>query len=335
MEWKSDINHIRNSFNRDVDGNADEKLLNICTLLTKDYLIQGLALYYSLKRHTRHFRLWILCVDKTAYDLLEKMNLDNVTLVGLENIWNKRLAEIEKERQLHEFCWTLKAPFINYLMKNTFLNSLLYMDADLFFFNDVRNIYKEWGDNSIFLTKMWLSPKWKKKAGKYSAGLIGFKKDNMGMKCLRSWMKNCLYWCYDRMENGLWGDQKYLDDWPRMFSKIKISKTKGINAGPWSIKRGYKVHSEGDVIYFDNMELVCYHFSGFEIINENEYELCNRKKLPVKAETIYSVYIDEIQKTIAQIKSVDSSFIQNITGKKNSKLFNHHSVQIDKEWAHG
>ncbi len=325
---------IRNYFNLEANETAGEETPNICTLLTKDYVIQGLALYYSLKRHTPRFQLWVLCVDNTTYYLLEKMNLDNVTLISLENIRSKILAKIERKRQLHEFCWTVKASLVTFLIKNNYnLNSILYMDADLFFFMDARGIYNEWGDNSVFLTKLWLGRNWTQKVGRYSAGLIGFKRDQTGMKCLQSWRRQCLKWCYDRRENGLWADQKYLDDWPRLFSGIKISKHKGINAGPWNIKRGYKVHAEGNDFYFDNMKLICYHFSGFEITNEIEFELCNRKKIPAKAKNIYSIYIEEIRKVIAQIKSVDSSFIHSITGKKRSKLLNPH-IALHEEWDH-
>lgn len=302
---------------------VEVKLPNICTVLTKGYLIQGLAFYRSLKMHTSRFWLWVLCVDDTSFNLLKKMNLANVTPISLEQIRTEKLAHIEQQRQIHEFCWTLKASFATYLFKNYNLDSLLYMDADLYFFKDIATIYSEWGEHSIYLTKLWLSPKSAKKAGKYSAGLIGFKSNRTGMKCLRSWRRKCLTWCYDRRENGLWGDQKYLDDWPRLFPGVKISENKGINVGPWNINRGYKVHSEGNVIYLDNRELVCYHFSGFEIIDEIEFELCNRKKLSVKAEEIYSAYVKEIQKAIAQIKSVDKSFMQRITGKERAKFYNH------------
>lgn len=288
---------------------AGEKVPNICTLLTKDYLVQGLALYYSLKRHTPRFKLWILCVDDTAYALLEKMNLDNVTLVSLENIRDRELAKIEGKRQTHEFCWTLKALLASYLLKNNYnLDSILYLDADLFFFKDVKEIYDEWGDHSIFLTKLRLSRKWEQRRGLYSAGLVGFKRDKSGISCLRSWKRKCLKWCYDRQEYGLWGDQKYLNEWPRLFSKIKISANKGINFGPWNIQRGSKVHTENGLIYCDNQELVCYHFSGFQIINEYEYVLCKYTKKTARAEKIYSVYINEIQKIIAQIKSIDNNF---------------------------
>ena len=307
--------YIKNYFNLEVNENANVKVPKICTLLTKDYLIQGLALYYSLKRHTPRFKLWVLCVDEPSYNLLEKMNLDNVTLISLENIRDARLARIQRKRQTHEYCWTLKSSLLTYLMKNNYnLDSLLYMDADLFFFQDVRNIYKEWGGHSIFLTKLRLNSKWEQRRGRYSAGLVGFKRNYSARKCLGSWRQNCLKWCYDRQEQGRWGDQKYLNDWPRFF-EVKISENKGVNAGPWNIKKDM-VHAVDDVLYIDCMELVCYHFSGFEIFDENEFELCNRKKLPTKAKDIYSVYEDEIRKTILKIKSLDNNFMQTITKKK-------------------
>ncbi|MBS4022849.1 MAG: hypothetical protein KGZ79_10605 [Dethiobacter sp.] len=312
------------NFSRKTNEKNGEKLPNICTLFTKDYLIQGLALYYSLKKYTPRFRLWVLCVDNTAYNMLKRMNLADITLVRLEHIRDERLAKIQRDRQKHEFCWTLKASFVTYLFNNNFnLDSLLYLDADLFFFKDVRAIYTEWADHSIFLTRQWLSPGWQKKAGRYSSGLIGFKRDENGMKCLRLWRRKCLNWCYDRRENGLWGDQKYLDDWPRLFSNIKISDNKGINAGPWNINKGYEVHTEGGNIYFDNRQLICYHFSGFEIITEHEFELCNRKRLSLKAEKIYCAYLEELREIIALIKSIDINYLQRTTKKKRRKLFNH------------
>lgn len=320
---------LTGDFNLGVNEKTDETLPKICTLLTKDYLVQGLALYYSLKRHTPRFRLWVLCVDDTSYNLLQKMNLADVTLVSLDNIKNNKLIKIERNRKVHEFCWTLKAVLLTYLLKNNCnLDSILYMDADLFFFKDVREIYNEWGDKSVYLTKLWLGPKSERKSGRYSAGLIGFKRDKVGMRCLQSWRQKCLKWCYDQHEKGRWADQKYLDAWPHLFSRVNISQNKGINAGPWNIRKGSLVRKD-DVIYYDSTELVCYHFSGFEIITENEFELCNRKKLPAKAKDIYSPYADEIRQTISKISSQDKNFMQNIIKNKSSAYFNHYVIRSE------
>jgi hypothetical protein len=307
--------YIKNYFNLGANEKG-EKFPHICTVLSKDYLIQGLALYNSLKRHTKLFQLWILCVDDTAYSLLEKMNLAGVTLVSLKNIRDKKLAKIERERKLYEFCWTLKASFIFYLLKNNYnLDSILYMDADLYFFKDARRIFSEWAEHSIFLTKLWYSKKWERKLGRYSAGLVGFKRDKAGISCLRSWRKQCLNWCYDRYENGLWGDQKYLNEWPRKFPKVKISDNKGINAGSWNVRRGARVHTENEVFYFDGVELVCFHYSGFHVINETEFELCKWSQKAAKADIVYSVYENEIRQITAQVKYVDNNFFNSLKGK--------------------
>ena len=302
---------INNYFNLEANEEKGREIPNICTLLTKDYLLQGLALYYSLKRHTPRFRLWVLCVDDTAYSILEKMNLAHVTLVSLNNIRDKKLAKIQRKRKINEFCWTLKASLASYLMKNNFnMPSLLYLDADLYFFKDIRHIYREWGEHSVFLTKLRLSPEWRRRLGKYSAGLVGFKRDETGMKCLKSWRRQCLKWCYDNREHeGLWADQKYLDDWPRLFPGVKTTGHRGINAGPWNLRKKFKAHSAGGSIFFNNMELVCYHFSGFKIKNANEFELCVWKKNAHEAEIIYSPYIEELQRIIPLVKSFDNNFL--------------------------
>ena len=123
-------------------------------MFTKDYLIQGLALYNSLKETTSQFHLWILCVDDEAYDLLAKMNLPRVTLISLDNVKNERLAVLEKERQANEFCWTLKASFITFLLKNNLnLGSMLYVDPTCIS-SGMFSIYREWGQQSLFLTKL-------------------------------------------------------------------------------------------------------------------------------------------------------------------------------------
>lgn len=293
---------IRNYFNLEANETAGEGIPNICTLLTKDYLVQGLALYASLKKYSDRFRLWILCMDDTAYHILEGMKLANVTLISMDNIMTWKLDRIQQKRKPYEFCWTMKSVLVTYLLKNNYnLDSILYMDADLFFFKDVRAIYDEWENHSVYLTKLFLSPEWEQKLGIYSAGLVGFKRDKTGRRCLRSWQRKCLRWCYDKQKNGLWGDQKYLDEWPQRYPNVKVSENKGMNAGSWNTKKGCMIYSYNDDIYFENTALVCFHFSGFKIVNENEFVLCKYNKIPAEADSIYSVYLDAIKEIISQV----------------------------------
>ena len=327
---------INNYFNLPVNTKGATQPVQICTLFTKNYLVQGLTLYNSLKKTSGDFHLWVLCVDTEAYSLLARMNLKNVTLISVENVMEQRLKAIQGQRKIHEFCWTLKASFVHYLMKNNYnLESILYVDADLFFFQDVRSIYHEWGNRSVFLTKLRLGPKWAQKVGMFSAGLIGFKRHRSGMKCLRSWRRKCREWCFEHPENGRWADQKYLDQWPKLSSSISISENRGINAGPWNIRKGCLVEEKDGTITVDNDVLICYHFSGFEILKEREFELCNRKRLPEYADKIYHPYLKEIRETIKQVMAIDENFLPSINKNiEPERLLNYCILEAQGGGAH-
>lgn len=313
---------MRNYFNLNLNEAYDKNTCHICTIFSKDYLVKGLALYISLSKNTTKFHLWILCVDDMSYNFMKKINLENTTLLRLKNFEGRKLYKIRMERKTNEYCWTLKAPFIQFIMKNNYgLNSILYCDADLFFFKDVRRIYEEWGNSSIFISKLWMHSKSEKMFGSYSAGLIGFKRDKTAFKCLCWWKIQCIKWCFNKIEEGRWSDQKYLDYWPEMFSNIKITENQGINPGPWNIKR-LEVTENKKCVYCNNYELVVYHYSGFDIFNEWEYELCGRKQIPEKAaRLIYKRYVRQIKKVIEFVKVLDNEFYQNILKDSGSNKF--------------
>lgn len=107
---------------------------HFCTLFDKNYLYKGLALYSSLERYCPNFSLWILCMDKTTYKILKKLQLKQVTLISLKEFEDKKLLSVKNSRTLGEYCWTCTSSLILYLFKRyKKLDIIAYLDADLFF----------------------------------------------------------------------------------------------------------------------------------------------------------------------------------------------------------
>jgi hypothetical protein len=304
---------IVNYFNLEAHEEAARggSIPQICTLVTRDFLLQVLALYRSLHRHTPRFRLWILCVDDASYRVLKQQNLDRATLISLKNLQDTRLAKIRQRRQTFEFCWTLKGTLAAYLLKNHgFMEALLYMDADMFFLQAAGEIYRDWGEASVYLTRLWHHRKWERRLGRFSAGLIGFKRDKTGLKCLETWRRQCLQWCYDRFDRrGFWGDQKYLNPWPRLYPGLKISKHRGINVGPWMLRQGYELQREGGVLQAGGRELVCYHFSGFVAAGDGEFILCRWRRSLAGLESVYDLYTAELRSILAGLSPAEKGLL--------------------------
>ena len=62
------------------------------------------------------------------------------------------------------------------------------------------------------------------KYGKFNVGILGFRNDAEGLRCLRAWRAQCNAWCHDRIEDGKFADQKYLDTWPEAFRTLVVSE---------------------------------------------------------------------------------------------------------------
>ena len=86
------------------------------------------------------------------------------------------------------------------------------------------------------------------------------------MACLNWWREQCIAWCYDRVEDGKFADQGYLDDWPARFNCVRVLDNPGVNLAPWNVKDVKLSISKGKV-YANGSLLVFYHFHALKLIS--------------------------------------------------------------------
>jgi len=247
-----------------------------CTYFDSNYLIRGLALYRSLVRHAMQFRLWVLCFDDLAYEALQKLALPEVDAISLKDFeeGDEELLYAKGNRSRIEYYFTCTPSLPLYILRNhPEVDVITYLDADLFFFSDPSPIYKELGDNSILIIGHRFPPdgKHRERYGVYNVGLLSFRRDNAGLQCLNWWRERCLEWCYDRVEDGRFADQKYLDDWPTRFRGVVVLQHKGAGLAPWNVEN-YSLYLEDGQALVDSQPLVFFHFHGLKQIKRWLYD---------------------------------------------------------------
>jgi hypothetical protein len=236
-------------------------------------MARGLAMYQSLVEHCQEpFTLWILCFDQESYDLLAERNLSQVRLISQQEFEHNDIAlqSVKSDRTQVEYYWTCTPSLPLYILKHyQEVEIITYLDGDLYFFADPKPLYEELGGNSILIISHRYAPKrlhLSHTSGIYNVGWLSFRRDQQGLACLEWWRERCLEWCYARYEDGKFGDQLYLNDWPERFSSVVVSQHKGGNVAPWNIEI-YKLSIVNDSIYVDEYPLLFFHFHAFRYIN--------------------------------------------------------------------
>lgn len=301
-------------------------MLNFCTLFDSNYLTRGLAMYESLKRHCADFHLYIFAFDDKALDVLRELRLEKVTIISLSEFEDEKLLEIKQDRSKGEYCWTCTPSVILYVLKNYPVDNCTYLDADIYFFANPKILIDEMGEKSVLITDHHYSKEYdqSKISGKYCVQFVTFKKNEDGLKVLNWWRDACIDWCYNRVEDGKFGDQKYLDDWVSRFNSVYELKNLGGGVAPWNVNQYSFIKISDQIIGKEitsgrEFQLVFYHFHSLKFVDNNLVQLADKKyKLSDSMQSlIYKPYLQSLQ---FLVDSINKKFGNNFINQKELKF---------------
>jgi hypothetical protein len=235
-----------------------------------------MVLYNSLLKHCPDFHLYVFAFDDACHSYLVSQNLPHLTVVSLKDFEDERLLEVKPGRTAAEYCWTCTASTIYYSITTFGLHNCTYIDADMQFYADPRILLDEMKGASVLITSHRYTAKYDQsvESGKYCVQFVAFLNDERGMKVLKWWRDACIEWCYARVEDGKFGDQKYLDEWPLRFEGVHELQHLGGGIAPWNVQQ-YEFVSKGDTI--SGMEIstgkkfqvVFFHFHGLKLFKND------------------------------------------------------------------
>jgi hypothetical protein len=238
---------------------------NFCTLFDSNYLARALVMFRSLEATGDNFTLYVVCFDDLAFDILNKLKLENLVAIPMSDFENEDLLKVKLDRTAGEYCWTCTPHVIRYILDKFKLSQVTYLDADLCFYDKPSLLLNEFEktQSSVLITEHRYTPAYdySSVSGIYCVQFITFNADDRGLRVLQWWQDRCLEWCYNRAEDGKFGDQKYLDDWTERFEGVHVLKHLGGGVAPWNIQQ-YKLSNSGNKLFVNGFPLVFYHFHG-------------------------------------------------------------------------
>jgi hypothetical protein len=267
------------------------------TLFDTFFLPQGLALHASMERHLKSYRLWILCMDDAVHAALTTLNLPNVNLLKLSELETPELKRVKGGRTTGEYCWTL-TPFTPRLVFEADPNvtRVTYLDADMWFRKDPTPIFDEFeaSGKDVLITEHHYAAEFdqSERSGRFCVQFMTFAR--AGGEVVRKWWEErCIEWCYSRVEDGKFGDQKYLDDWPERFAQsVHVLQNREWLLAPWNATR------------FPYSGAIAWHFHGLRVLMRRNVfagALCGHYPLPFAVrDHVYRLYLEDVAAACAQ-----------------------------------
>jgi hypothetical protein len=285
-----------------------------CTLFDSAYLFKALALYDSLERHCDSFHLTALCFDEEAERVLELLALPHMSTLPLAELerCDPGLVAAKADRSRFEYCCTTTPALPLHLFRTRpELEEVTYIDADLFFFSNPEPLFAEMGDASVLITPHRFPPYLRhyELNGIYNVQFMTFRRDEQGLEALRWWHDRCIEWCYLRLEDGKFADQKYLDDWPERFEGVHVLRHKGGGLAPWNVA-AHRLHQVRETAMVDEDPLIFFHFHRMRLRTDGGYDWRAPGYLvpPGAFELVYRPYLLALDLAKQRVRDVDPSF---------------------------
>lgn len=238
--------------------------ITIATYFDSGYLPRAVALFDSLSS-TESLNFEVLALDHSSEQAASRFTHTRVTQIDKFLEREGHVANsIEGLNKAERIFATGPSFLLEVMSRVTEGDWLIYCDADLIFYKDIDEYMSLFEDSSVVIVPHNHYP-WNRKRlakyGEYNVGLVAFRNDQDGREVLEFWAKSCLEWCRDFPDSGRYADQKYLERFPVLTSKVSVDRRVGANLAPWN-SSFKKLRRNGAEILVNEQPLFFFHMQG-------------------------------------------------------------------------
>lgn len=231
-------------------------------------------MYHSLARYCPDLCYWVLCFDDLASDVLNALALPGICPVNIREFEkeNPHLKTIWSERTRFEYFFTCKHLLPKRVMERELAEGerVTYLDADMFFYSNPEQLFDEMGENSVMLVPHRFPDDRiaGEIHGRYNAGYISMRNDSRGRACMQWWADRCIEWCFEKVEEKRFADQKYLQYLETISEGVCAIQAPGGGLAPWNLAR-HRITWDGREVLVDEKPLIFFHFHGLTILKSH------------------------------------------------------------------
>lgn len=283
---------------------------HFCTYCDRGYAARMRCLFDSLKSQGEPFRLWVLCFDADTEAVVAATKDPALAAVPVAELLaaDPAYAAVRTTRSWVEFYFTSTPVLVRHcLQREPSAADMTYLDADLFFFGPPSAVFAEQGEASVGIVPHRFPPRLSDRIihGTYNVGWVYFRRDESGLACLDWWRERCLEWCYDRLDQGRFADQGYLDEFPRRFGGVRALEHPGVNTAPWNVEPA-AVRAVGGLPWLGDRPVWFYHFQGIREVAEGWFDpglrTYQQNLSPALRDEIYLPYLRKLVAMQARLR---------------------------------
>jgi len=150
---------------------------------------------------------------------------------------------------------------------------LVYVDADMWLYQPMHEVWEELKTSSVLLTPHLVQPLPNDgvfpseseylRCGTFNGGFVAIHGNADGDSMLEWWCRRMAKDCIVDIMGGIFADQKWLNLVPGLFANVKSFRHPGYNAGHWSLSQvSIEKGTDGRFLIGDS-PMVLFHFSKF------------------------------------------------------------------------
>lgn len=214
--------------------NTERELVHLTSISDFSYLPFYLGMIENVLKLSRNkVKLHLLALDNLVAPFLEDRYPGLVNVVELKDVWTPNELRVIEQRSVAFRAFSSKPKILEKVLREH-QGPTFHCDSDVYFFTGPEKLLETFANGHTVVFPHWndVYPKGRND-GLYNAGMIGVRPG--AEKFLKWWGEQCLANCTFDPENGVVGDQAYLDFAPILFEGVSVYRKKDHNVARWNL----------------------------------------------------------------------------------------------------